>query len=1190
MFVWLNEMLSNASGFMPHGACYRWLPSILWLHIISDTIIALAYFSIPFALFFFVKKRTDMAYRWVFVLFGVFICLCGTTHLISIWTIWHPVYWLDGWIKLLTAVVSIITALLIWPLIPNLLRLPSPQALQISETYLRAIFNATPDAMLISNEQGIITMANQQASHLLGYSLDELLGQSIEHLVPGPLREKHVELRNQYSQVQHARSMGKGRTVKALRKNDEELFVEVNLSPIQTEQGLFFASALRDITERMQMEMCLRQSEERFRKMANSSAVMIWITDAQGEPTFVSQSWLDFTGFDSSQKMTHEDWLNLVHPDDKRSAFIDFYQDDQRQQAINTEYRLKAADGNWHWIIDRGMPLFDEQGTFTGYIGSAIDITERKLIQQNLQDKEQMLSESQRIAHIGSWSAQLTTGLVSWSNETYRIYGVNPTTFQPTMGTFLSLVHPEDRNFAKQWLNRCVAGNHPEELDYRILLPDGSVRFIRGSGDLYRDEENRPLRLVGSIQDITERKQAELALKNSEELLRAITDNASNVMFLKDLSGYYLHVNRRYEELFHLSNAEMQGKTDYEIFPKEVADVLVENDRRVVQVGYTLEIEECVPHDDGEHVYISVKFPVRDALGEIYAVCGVATDITERKSMEQDLRIAAAAFQSQEAMVITDVDGVIMRINKAFTESTGYSEVDSIGKKISLLKSGRHDQAFYQGMWDSVLSIGTWQGEIWDRRKNGEIYPKWLSITAVKDNSGITTHYIGIHTDITERKNAEGQIRQLAFYDALTGLPNRRLLEERLKHSIKLDRREGRQLGLMMLDLDRFKAINDSLGHLAGDELLQQVADRITSRLRDVDLVARLGGDEFIVLLEDITQSDDAARIAEEIINDLSKPFFLSQADNIRIGTSIGICLHPQHGDTPEQLIDHADIALYQAKAAGKGCFAYFSEAMTMAARERMDIETRLRQAIEHNELCVYFQPQIEILSGRIVGAEALVRWQDPRQGLIFPDQFIPIAEDTGLINEIGGWVLRETCKQGKGWLENGLPPITLAVNVSAHQFRRSNICSLVAEVLQETGFPAQSLELEITESGLMANQENAISVLDNLRALGVRLAIDDFGTGYSSLGYLKKFPLDVLKIDKSFIDDIPFRKSDMEIASTIVAMAHILGFKVLAEGVETPDQLAFLQAKGCDSYQGYFKSKPLPAEDFTLLLRNQQL
>lgn len=935
MFSWFTDLFINTNNFMPHGSCYLWLPSILWLHVISDTIIVLAYFSIPFALWYFVHKRTDLVYRWVFVLFGIFILLCGTTHLMGIWTIWHPDYWLQGWIKFATAISSIATAGLIWPLIPKLLQLPSPQALKTSETYIRAIFNATPDAMLISNEQGIITMANQQAENLLGYPVNELLGLSIELLVPEQSRGMHPKLRDNFAASAATRIMGQGRITIAQRKDGSEVDVEISLSPIQTEQGLFFASALRDITERKRADAKLRISEERFRRMANSSPVMIWVTDATGNPTFVNQSWLNFTGLESAQATTYKDWMNTIHPDDRKTAFVAFYQNTEAHQTITTEYRLRNAKGELRWVLDTGEPLHDESGVFTGYIGSAIDITERK----------------------------------------------------------------------------------------------------------------------------------------------------------------------------------------------------------------QTELEE---------------------------------------------HIAAIAFGSQESIVITDAEGVILRTNKAFSESTGYTEKEAVGQKINILKSGRHDATFYKAIWESILNTGSWQGEIWDRRKNGEIYPKWLSITAVKSSDGIVTHYVGTHTDITERKAAEEQIKQLAFYDPLTQLPNRRLLQDRLQHSINVERRDNKQFGLLMLDLDRFKIVNDSLGHLAGDELLQQVAKRITTRLRDIDMVARLGGDEFVVLLENITHPEDAARIAEEIINELTKPFTLSQSDNVQIGGSVGISLYPQHGDSPDVLMDHADAALYQAKDAGRGCFAYFSEELTLAAKKRLEIETNLRRAIELQELRVFFQPQVDITSDHIVGAEALVRWQDPKNGLIPPLSFIPIAEETGLIVELGAWVLRETCRQGRQWLDEGFPPLTLAVNVSAHQFHRSDFCDYVASVLFETGFPAQYLELEITESSLMGNQfqNSATHTFNNLRAQGIRLAIDDFGTGYSSLAYLKHFPLNVLKIDKGFIDDIPFDKDDMEIASTIIAMGHTLGFKVLAEGVETPEQLAFLQSKHCDSYQGYIKSKPLPAQAFSELMK----
>jgi diguanylate cyclase (GGDEF)-like protein len=411
----------------------------------------------------------------------------------------------------------------------------------------------------------------------------------------------------------------------------------------------------------------------------------------------------------------------------------------------------------------------------------------------------------------------------------------------------------------------------------------------------------------------------------------------------------------------------------------------------------------------------------------------------------------------------------------------------------------------------------------------------------------------------------------------------------RLEHAIETAKRESRQLALLMLDLDRFKNVNDSFGHLVGDQLLQLVANRLTARLRDIDTVCRLGGDEFTVLLENISHPEDAARIAQEIIADLSEPWAIPNCGEVLIGVSIGISLYPQYGDTPELLLQQADTALYKAKESGRNRFAYFSHEFTLAARERIELEARLRRAIAKNELRVYYQPQIDIASGAIIGAEALVRWLDPLEGLIPPDRFIGIAEQTGLIIQIGAWVLKETCRQGKQWIDAGLKPLSLAVNISPYQLRQGNLGTSIVDILLETGFPAERLELELTESSLMERPAEIIDRLNKLRAQGIHLAIDDFGTGYSSLAYLKRFPLDVLKIDKSFIDDIPHQQDDMEIAAAIIDMGHTLGFKVLAEGVENQEQLDFLQAKGCDLYQGYLKSRPLPAEGFAALLRNGQ-
>lgn len=730
---------------------------------------------------------------------------------------------------------------------------------------------------------------------------------------------------------------------------------------------------------------------------------------------------------------------------------------------------------------------------------------------------------------------------------------------------------------------KIMANDQPYVTEEKMVFKnDGHEAFVETIKTPLHDNDGNIVGVLGIARNITKRKKAEESLR---KFSLAVEQSPSNIV-ITDLNARIEYANKGFERTTGYKLEEVLGKTPNILNSGKTSKETFTHLWKTIRSGEMWKGELINRRKDGsEYIELALITPVRQKNGDITHYLAIKEDITERKKLETEQRIASIAFESQEGILITDANNVIIRVNKAFSSITGYSAKEAIGQTPSLLKSGKHDAEFYQKMWDKIKSTDSWQGEIWNRSKNDGIYPEWLTITAVKDETNQTTHYVATLVDITEYKIAEEKIKHLAFYDPLTGLANRRKLVDSLNHSIAMCDRENLQLAILMMDLDRFKAVNDTLGHLAGDELLKQVALRIANRLRATDLVARLGGDEFVVLLEDISNEDDAARVATDIVSDLSKPFALSQNDDVRIGSSIGIALYPQHGRSPDALMDNADIALYQAKDQGRGCFAYFSESLTIAARERLDLEARLRRGIEQGELRVYYQAQVDISTGKITGAEALIRWQEPNNGLVPPYKFIPIAEETGLILQIGEWVLRDVCRQGKEWLDAGFAPIRLAVNVSPAQFKRGDMVNLVTTVLQETHYPAEWLELELTESGLMEHQEAVVGILNQLRDLGIHLAIDDFGTGYSSLAYLKRFPLDVLKIDKSFIDDIPHQADDMAIASAIISMGQTLGFKVLAEGVETVEQLDFLQLKGCDIYQGYIKSKPIPAEEFVKLL-----
>lgn len=545
------------------------------------------------------------------------------------------------------------------------------------------------------------------------------------------------------------------------------------------------------------------------------------------------------------------------------------------------------------------------------------------------------------------------------------------------------------------------------------------------------------------------------------------------------------------------------------------------------------------------------------------------------------LDLFAQVFEnSGEAIVITDADRNIIAVNPAFTAITRYKAEDVTGKNPKLLSSGRQSPEFYQEMWKSINETGRWRGEIWNRRENGEIYPEWLSIGTVKDENGKVVNFIGIFNDTTQRKEAEQHIQYLAHYDSLTNLPNRRLFEDRIQQGLLASKRARKKAALLFLDLDRFKSINDSLGHLSGDQLLQSVAERLKSCVRESDTVCRQGGDEFLILLPEINKSDDAAHVANKIITSMAEAHFVEDFHLI-VTFSIGISIYPDDGTDSQTLIRNADAAMYHAKENGRNNFQFFTPDMNAEALERLELEADLRQAIQQNELSLNYQPQIDNMSGKIVGIEALIRWKHPEKGMISPARFIPIAEDCGLIAKIGEWVLRTACTQNRRWQDENLIRVPIAVNLSALQFYQRDIRDCIAQVLQQSGLEPRYLELEITESTAMRDIEATVHTLNELKQMGILISIDDFGTGYSSLSYLKRFPIDKLKIDQSFVRDINTDVDDAAIVQTIIGMGHSLRLTVIAEGVETMDQLTFLKYKGCDEVQGYYFSKPLPAEGF---------
>jgi diguanylate cyclase (GGDEF)-like protein/PAS domain S-box-containing protein len=706
---------------------------------------------------------------------------------------------------------------------------------------------------------------------------------------------------------------------------------------------------------------------------------------------------------------------------------------------------------------------------------------------------------------------------------------------------------------------------------------------------------NRKSALYVTLTDLTESKQVEAALREVETHTLAIAlASAEMGSWDWDITTGHVIFNERWAKMYGYRLTDIEPHVD------TLENSIHPNDFSAYDDALTAHLESRTPFFQAEYRVRTLSGQLirlfnrgtvikRDAEGNPLRMVGVAMDVTERRRNDEELRIAAAAFESQEGMIVTDPHAVIIRVNQAFTRLTGYSAGEAVGHTPHLLNSGRHDKTFYQRMWVSLKENGFWQGEIWNRRKNGMVYAEWLNISAVSAPDGSITHYVASFTDLTNNKEAAAEIHRLAYYDPLTRLPNRRLFQEQLGKALAVSGRSKKYGAILFIDLDNFKSLNDTLGHDIGDMLLTQVAIRLVGCIREGDTVARQGGDEFVVMLEELSlNQEDAAiqaeEVGEKILAALNQTYQLGSYE-CHSTPSIGVTLFNDHLETVDELLKRADIAMYAAKATGRNTLRFFDPEMQSAVTARASLETDLRRALTENQLKLYFQIQAHH-DHHLVGAEVLLRWEHPERGLISPLEFIPLAEETKLILDIGLWVLEAACAQLKSWEE--VPQtrqLRLAVNVSAHQFHQACFVEQVCAVLEKYAIQPDRLKLELTESLVLDNIDETIIKMQQLKKTGVHFSMDDFGTGYSSLAYLTQLPLDQLKIDQSFVRNIGVKSTDAVIVQTIIGMANNLGIDVIAEGVETEEQRAFLELHGCPAIQGFLLGRPLPLDEFEHLL-----
>ncbi|QVW25613.1 EAL domain-containing protein [Pseudomonas hormoni] len=692
--------------------------------------------------------------------------------------------------------------------------------------------------------------------------------------------------------------------------------------------------------------------------------------------------------------------------------------------------------------------------------------------------------------------------------------------------------------------------------------------------------------LYAVVRDISDRKQAEEALLTQKALLLDIVDNAPSLIYVYDTEGRLRLCNRLFEQTAGFKFQEMEGSTREKHLPLGEASTLRNNDKKVLSKGGIFRFEDQILKHGKLHTYLTTKCVLRGTEGQATGVLGISTDITEIKQNTEQLRLAGIVLDNTaDGVIITNARGHILSVNAAFTKITGFSAEDSIGLKPNILTSEKQDNAFYRDILDNLKLTGFWRGELWSRRKNGEQYPKWLTINTVYNDAGKVINYVAVFSDMSAINQSQTDLERMSHYDPLTALPNRSLFHERLQHSLDLSLSYNQSLAVIVLDLDGFKTVNESLGHSMGDLLLQQAATRFLSCVRSEDTVSRLGGDEFALILNNLAHPTDAIIIAKKLLNALQEPFDLKGTSTL-LTASIGISVAPYDSETPEQLLRQADTAMYGAKECGRNGYRFYQPEMTLRAQERLNSERFLRRAVQNHEFEVWYQPKINLLNNNVEGAEALIRWRDPVKGLVSPADFIPLAETTGLIIQIGEQVIDIVCRDIKRWSDRRIEPGVIAVNVAALQIDRSDFIETIRSTLEEYDLPASVLEVEVTESLMMASPEHSREVLRTLQSLGVTTAIDDFGTGYSSLAYLKLLPINSLKIDRTFIKELPLDPSDVAITRTIVELGHALGFKIIAEGVETEEQNRFLKDIGCDQGQGYLYGRPMPAADYEVWLK----
>ena len=1083
--------------------------------------------------------------------------------------------------------------------------------LRESQAQLNSLANISPVGLFRTDSIGHCIYVNELWCHFSAMSAEEALGESWVNAVHPEDRgkvacewKKSVEGEQLYET--ECRFVGRENKISWMLVR---VAVEKNVSA----EVIGYIGSATDITLRKEKEIENERYRSKLQDVQHTTRIGFFEYDIAADKTYWSEEVYSILAIDPTDIIPcFRNYLDFIHPDDVASV-IESREQLLKGELYDIDYRIINAQGAEVFVHGEARMYVDDQCPDGKITGTIQDISERKYIENAMN----MLADFSLLEDIDLFYERIVANLVRIYNARYAFLGLFTDSSMKKIvtkavwggsGIIDNFEYELQGTPCNDVLNdkiEIICENAARLYPHDSLLADMGVEsyfgapLIAPSGEklgLITVMDTSPMELgqfTKSILQLFSQRVAsiiahnhiESRVKDSQKTLSSILENMQDIFYRTDEQGRITMVSPSGEAVLGYSQEEVMGTP--------LADLYVDSrDRdRFLQAmednGGTVEnFEAALYHKDGHIVWMSANSHFYyDEQGNVLGVEGVTRDVTNQHMMEmQSRKMFRAMEQTADMVIISDISGIVEYVNPAFEKVTGYCKEEVMGTKANMLNSGRHDRDFYEKMWSTILAGETYKNVLINKKKDGSFFYEDKTITPLKDDYGEITHFVSTGRDISQRMEHEKRLQYIAHHDALTDLPNRILFMDRIHQALAHARRNHNLAAILFIDLDRFKNINDTLGHMVGDKLLVTLSRNLQGAIRDDDTIARLGGDEFAILVDNIVSEHDIAHIAQKVLDCLDQSVDI-EGHHLYVTASVGISIFPTDGEDADTLLKHADVAMYRAKDLGKNNYQFYSKDMSARASQRLLLESGLRQAMKNNEFVLHYQPQVDIHSREITGFEALIRWHSPTMGLIAPDDFVPLLEETGLIVDVGDWVIDTACRQLKAWQDAGYNNVVMSVNVSGRQFHSADFYQRVVERVKQYRLPPELLELEITESILMDNQQKTIEIIDQLDAYGFRIAIDDFGTGYSSLSYLRRFRIDTLKIDQSFVRDVIDDPDDAAITSAIIAMAHSLKLDIVAEGVENNQQLEFLMERNCQLVQGYFFSRPLPADEIQGLL-----